>query len=38
MNVKVPGEAQIEAFWIIVGSMGVMLVGMLAYFRHRDFL
>jgi magnesium transporter len=38
MNVKVPGEARIEAFWIIVGSMVVMLVGMLAYFRHRDFL
>jgi magnesium transporter len=38
MNVKVPGQGQIEAFWIIVGSMIVMLVGMLGYFRYRKFL
>ena len=38
MNVKVPGEGSIEAFWVIVGSMVVMLFGMLGYFRYRDFL
>ena len=38
MNVRVPGEGSIEAFWIITGSMVVMLVGMLGYFRYRDFL
>ncbi len=38
MNVRVPGEGKIEAFWIIIGAMGIMLVGMLGYFRHRKFL
>jgi magnesium transporter len=38
MNVGVPGEQDIGAFWIIVGSMFGMLVGMVAYFRHRGWL
>jgi magnesium transporter len=38
MNVGVPGEQDIAAFWIIVGSMLAMLVGMVAYFRHRGWL
>jgi magnesium transporter len=38
MNVGVPGEQRIAAFWVIVGCMVVILVGMLAYFRRRGWL
>jgi magnesium transporter len=38
MNVGVPGEGDIGAFWIIVGCMLGLLVGMVAYFRHRNWL
>jgi magnesium transporter len=38
MNVGVPGEQSIGAFWIIVGVMVAMLVGMVAFFRHRGWL
>jgi magnesium transporter len=38
MNVRVPGEQSIAAFWIIVGVMFGMLVGMIAFFRHRGWL
>src|ERR671933_967314 len=35
MNVGVPGEGSIHAFWIIVGTMVALLVALLAYFRRR---
>jgi len=38
MNVKVPGEASLTAFWVIMVSMVLVLAGMLAYFRKRGFL
>jgi magnesium transporter len=38
MNVKVPGEGTIEAFWIVIVVMVLMLAGMLGYFRHRGWL
>jgi Mg2+ and Co2+ transporter CorA len=38
MNVHVPGQGSIEAFWIIIGAMVLMLGGMLGYFRHRGWL
>ncbi|MFN8204977.1 MAG: magnesium/cobalt transporter CorA [Solirubrobacteraceae bacterium] len=38
MNVRVPGEGSIEAFWIVIVVMIAMLGGMLAYFRHRGWL
>ena len=38
MNVGVPGEGSIHAFWIVVASMVVLLAGMLGYFRHRGWL
>jgi magnesium transporter len=38
MNVGVPGEGSIAAFWIIVGAMVALLVTMLSYFRHRGWL
>jgi magnesium transporter len=38
MNVRVPGENRIEAFWIIVATMVALLAGMLAYFRRRGWL
>jgi magnesium transporter len=38
MNTGVPGEQSIAAFWIIVGVMVGMLVGMIGYFRHRGWL
>jgi magnesium transporter len=38
MNVRVPGEGSLAAFWIIIASMVVTLVAMLLYFRKRGFL
>ena len=38
MNVRVPGESQIEGFIIVVATMVVMLGGMLGYFRYRNWL
>jgi magnesium transporter len=38
MNVGVPGEGDIGAFWIITGFMVAMLVGMVAFFRYRGWL
>jgi magnesium transporter len=38
MNVAVPGEGSIHAFWIIVGVMVVSLAGLLLYFRRRGWL
>jgi magnesium transporter len=38
MNVGVPGEGDHTAFWIIVGAMVGLLLGMLAYFRRRGWL
>ncbi len=38
MNTKVPGEGGIEGFWIVVGAMVVLLVGMLAFARRRGWL
>jgi magnesium transporter len=38
MNVVVPGEHSATAFWIIIGGMVVLLVGMLGFFRRRGWL
>jgi magnesium transporter len=38
MNVRVPGEGSIHAFWIIIGVMFAVLVSLLAYFRKRRWL
>jgi magnesium transporter len=38
MNVRVPGEQSIGAFWIIIGVMVGLLAGMLGFFRHRGWL
>jgi magnesium transporter len=38
MNVGVPGEGSVAAFWVVLGVMVVMLGGMLGYFRHRGWL
>ena len=38
MNVAVPGEESIAAFWIIVGIMVAMLAGMIGFFRYRGWL
>jgi magnesium transporter len=38
MNVGIPGEQTTTAFWVIVGAMVVLLVGMLAFFRKRKWL
>jgi len=38
MNVRVPGEQQIEGFWIVVVVMVVLLAGMLGFFRRRGWL
>ncbi len=38
MNVKVPGQDRIDAFWLVVGVMAVILVGIIALFRRRGIL
>ena len=38
MNVRVPGEGSLLAFWVIIATMVVTLSGMLGYFRHRGWL
>jgi magnesium transporter len=38
MNVGVPGEGDNTDFYVIVGAMVVMLLGMVAYFRRRGWL
>jgi magnesium transporter len=38
MNVGVPGEHDLTAFWIVVGSMLAVLLGMVYYFRRRGWL
>ncbi len=38
MNVKVPGEGNLAAFFIVVGGMLVMLAMLLAFFRRRGWL
>ena len=38
MNVGVPGEGDAGAFWVIIGGMVALLVGMLAFFRRRGWL
>jgi magnesium transporter len=38
MNVGVPGEQSIHAFWIIVVAMVLLLGGLLVFFRRRGWL
>src|SRR6186713_1489568 len=38
MNVKVPGEGHIEAFWVIVALMIVLGIALLGVFRWRRWL
>ncbi len=38
MNVGVPGEGDPTDFWLILGAMVALLVGMLVYFRKRGWL
>jgi magnesium transporter len=38
MNVRVPGQDRIVPFWIVIGAMVVVAVGMIAFFRRRHWL
>jgi magnesium transporter len=38
MNVRVPGEGSVGAFWLVLGVMVAVLVGMVAFFRRRGWL
>ncbi len=38
MNVKVPGEGELAAFWAVMGGMAVVLVALVLYFRRRGWL
>jgi magnesium transporter len=38
MNVGVPGESDLTAFWVVVGGMIALLFAMVAYFRRRGWL
>nr|MBA2474883.1 magnesium transporter CorA [Actinomycetota bacterium] len=38
MNVAFPGSGTAEAFWVIVASMAVTLVGLLTFFRLKRWL
>jgi len=38
MNVKVPGQDNLGDFFVIIGVMALMLIGLVAYFRKRRWL
>jgi magnesium transporter len=38
MNVGIPGDGSVAAFWMIIAAMVVLLSSMLAYFRSRGWL
>jgi magnesium transporter len=38
MNVPVPGEGAGGTFWVIMGVMAALLIGMVLYFRRRGWL
>jgi magnesium transporter len=38
MNVKVPGESNLTAFFLVLGLMLAMLLGLILYFRRRGWL
>jgi magnesium transporter len=38
MNVRVPGEGDTTAFWLIIAAMVALLAGMLWFFRKRGWL
>jgi Mg2+ and Co2+ transporter CorA len=38
MNVDFPFARTVHAFWVTIAIMVALLVGMLAYFRHRRWL
>jgi magnesium transporter len=38
MNVAFPGAGSPLAFWLIMGSMLAILLGMVAFFRSRGWL
>ena len=38
MNVQVPGEESLTAFWVVIVGMVVLGVALLAYFRRRKWL
>ncbi|MDB5095863.1 MAG: magnesium transporter CorA family protein [Cyanobacteria bacterium RYN_339] len=38
MNVRVPGEGTVHAFWLILGLMVFVVVGMVVFFRRRGWL
>jgi len=38
MNVRVPGEQSIEAFWVLMGVMLAVVVGVALFFRRRGWL
>ena len=38
MNVGLPGEDTEAAFWVVVGAMLALLVGMLAFFKRRGWI
>jgi magnesium transporter len=38
MNVRVPGQGDTTGFWILIGVMAALLLGLLAFFRRRGWL
>jgi magnesium transporter len=38
MNVDVPGGGTVHAFWLILGLMVCVVVGMVVFFRRRGWL
>jgi magnesium transporter len=38
MNVRVPGQDSLHAFWVIVVAMAVLLIGLVLFFRRRGWL
>jgi magnesium transporter len=38
MNVRVPGQGSLAAFWVVAGVMVVLLTGLVVFFRRRGWL
>jgi magnesium transporter len=38
MNVEVPGESDLDAFYVVIAAMVILLVGMILFFRRKRWL
>ncbi len=38
MNVDLPGDESLAEFWLIIATMAAILIGILLYFRRKEYL